>query len=76
MKKVSGGPKFRDFSKYMMNFQKIKKKKLGFSQCFGLIQKVQVIRPPSHSGNIQKSRPIRVKYMPYSFECPGDFRWL
>ena len=33
-KKGSGGPKFCDLSKFIMNFQKIKK--LGFfSQCFG-----------------------------------------
>ena len=36
MKKRFGGLRFRDFSQFIMNFQKIKKQ-LGFSQYFGVI---------------------------------------
>ena len=44
----SGGPKFRDFSQFSMNFQKIQKK----------IWKVQADSAPLHSSNIQKPHPI------------------
>ena len=43
------GLKYRDFSWFIMNFQKIKKK-IGFSQCFEVI-----------SSNIQEPRSIRLK---------------
>ena len=51
LKKGYGGPKFLDFSWFIMNFQKIQKKCWFFTEFWGNLE----------ASNIQKPRPIRVK---------------
>ena len=54
-KKGSGGLKFLDFSWFIVNFQKIKKKLLVYSQCFGVI--LTYIVPPAYA-QIPKKWPF------------------
>ena len=57
-------PKFRDVSSFIMNFQKIKKrKKLVFHSVFGDLEGAGWFTPPPHSSNIQKPHSIRVKWI-------------
>ena len=45
MKKGPIGPNFLDFSEFIMNFQKIKKK-IGFTVIFGFSEGKGIINPP------------------------------
>jgi len=61
MKKGSRGPKFLDFSEFMINFQKIKKFFFWFFTVFwGDLEGAGILCPP-HSSYIQKPCTIRVK---------------
>ena len=59
-KKGSGGPKFLDFSKFNINFLKMKKK-LVFTVFWDDQGAGTLCPPPLHSSFIQKPLTIRVK---------------
>ena len=78
-KKGSGGPKFLDFSEFIRNFQKIKKK-LFFHSVLGWCRRCGHIVPPLHSSYIQKPRTTRLTPFPsigfiIGIPCHFPFMW-